>query len=318
MKRRTVLQRKLTNLAQSILLLGGMAALLGALGWVLGGPAGMVWTLALTAGVLAFSPTLSPRLLVRLYGAWELSPAQAPALFHVLEDLVARAGLSRVPRLYYLPSRILNAFALGGAGESVIVLSDGLLRSLTLRELAGVLAHELSHIRNRDVWVMSLADVVSRLTGLLALAGQLALVISLPFYLFTQAAVPWIPIALLIGAPVLSVVLQLALSRAREYDADLEAAALTGDPADLAAALAKLERRQGAWLERLLMPGRGESEPSLLRTHPSNEERIRRLLDLEGHETAAAPSVADMGQRHVPPRPPVQRRPRWHIGGWWY
>lgn len=320
MRRHTVLRRKLTNLAQSILLLAGMAALLGALGWVLGGSVGMIWTLVLAVGLLSFSPRLSPRLLVRLYGAWEISPRQAPALFEVMEALAARAGLSNVPRLYYLPSPVLNAFAAGGSGDAVIVLSDGLLRSLTQRELAGVLAHELSHVRNRDVWVMSLADLVSRLTGMLSLVGQLALVISLPFYLLGRAPVPWPAIALLIGAPLLSVTLQLALSRAREYDADLEAAALTGDPGGLGGALEKLERRQGSWLERLLTPGRRESEPSLLRTHPPNEERIRRLLALEQAVPADAPSVQASGPRqHVPVgRPPLQRRPRWHIGGWWY
>ena len=107
----------------------------------------------------AFSPQISPQLVLRLYRAREIGSRDLPEVLRVLEALAERAGLDRVPRLYYAPSTMLNAFAVGGRDDAVIAMTDGMLRALTLRELAGVLAHEVSHIRNRDLWLMNVADL---------------------------------------------------------------------------------------------------------------------------------------------------------------
>ena len=102
-----------------------------------------------------------------MYRAREIGRRDLPEVLQVLEALAERAGLARVPRLYYVPSTMLNAFAVGGRDDAVIAMTDGMLRALTLRELAGVLAHEVSHIRNRDLWLMSIADLAGRLTRLM-------------------------------------------------------------------------------------------------------------------------------------------------------
>jgi heat shock protein HtpX len=196
-------------------------------------------------------------------------------------------------------------------------VTDGLLRGLTGRQLVGVLAHEVSHIRHNDMWIMSVADSVSRLVRMMSVFGQVLLLINLPMLLMDQVRISWLLIAVLILAPTASALLQLALSRNREFDADLEAAALTGDPQGLAAALERLERAQGSMWERIVFSGPRIPEPSLLRTHPSTEERVRRLLALSPASPPGGPirSGPPFHPRDWPVvgRPPVRR---WH--GMWY
>jgi len=318
--RNSLERRKLNNFLQSMALLGGMAALLALLGWVLGGVDGVIWTVAIGVALLAFSPRVSPAVLLRMYGAQPIERGRAPDLYRLLAELARRAELPELPRLYYLPSTMLNAFTMGRREDCAVVVSDGLLRSLSPRELAGVLAHELSHVANNDMWVMGLADVVSRVTGLLSLAGQIMILLSLPAMILGQVSISLAPLLILVFSPTLSALLQLALSRAREHDADLEAARLTGDPRGLASALAKLERVQGGWLERVVLPGRRVPDPSMLRTHPPTEERVRRLLELEtGREPPLQPPSLDAVQA-VPRRAGGRRGrpPRWHVTGLWH
>jgi len=119
------------------------------------------------------------------------------------------AGLPQVPALYYVPSRMLNAFAVGQSEEVAIALTDGLLRHLTLRELAGVLAYEVSHVRNQDLWIMGLADAIGRLTSLISFFGMILLVIDLPYLLVGEVDhLPWVLIALLVFAPTIGSLLQ--------------------------------------------------------------------------------------------------------------
>jgi heat shock protein HtpX len=311
-------RHKLRNVVHSILLLGGIVALLALCGWVLFGPEGLVGMALGAAIALAFSPTISPGMVLRLYRAREIAPHDLPEVLHVLAALAARAGLERVPRLYYVPSTMLNAFAVGGRDDAVIAVTDGMLRALNLRELTGVLAHEISHIRNRDLWLMGIADLAGRLTRLMTLLGLALLLVNLPLWLSGATSVPWLLVPLLVFAPQITTLLQLALSRAREFDADLDAAGLSGDPVGLAAALAKLERYQrGAW-EQILMPGQRLPEPSVLRTHPPTAERIARLQALSG-----APPLAPLPERGAGPRietswPIVQGAPHGRLIGFWY
>jgi heat shock protein HtpX len=305
------------NRLQSALLLLFMGGFLALLGWLLWGRDGII-ALLFAGGVAAFiNPAVSPRLVMRLYRAAPLDRQQVPQLIRALEVLSERAGLPAVPALYYVPSRMLNAFAVGNRKRAAVAVTDGLLRHLEFRELAGVLAHELSHVNNNDLSVMGLADLFSRMTTFLSLLGQLLLLVSLPLVLFGEAAVNWFAILLLIVAPNISALAQLALSRTREYDADLDAARLTGDPQGLALALRKLEYVQGGVWERILLPGQRIPDPSLLRTHPPTKERVRRLLSLQTrqavHERLAATPAG------VPYRPHrALRAPRWHVNGLWY
>lgn len=292
-----------------------MAGLLASVGWLFAGGLGLAWALmlALTLGVI--SPNVSPRFILRMYRARELTAGQAPGLHGAVLELARRAELARMPQLYYVASPVLNAFALGNSSRSYIVVSDGILRKLSSRELVGVLAHEISHVRNNDISVMGLADLFSRLTGVLSTAGQLLLFFNLPLVFFSEYRINWWAILALIVAPAVSSLIQLALSRSREYDADMGAAELTGDPDGLASALHKIDRYHNNVLEQVLMPGRGVPEPSILRTHPHTKDRLERLrsLKLEG----PAFHIADM---EIPEylSKPSRRSPRWRSMGLWY
>lgn len=272
----------LQNLLHSVLMLAGMFGLLALIGWLLMGVAGIFWSLGIVVIVILSSRQLSPRLLLYLYGAQPLSPEQAPELHDILSQLTTRASLPYLPRLYILPSRIMNAFTMGHNQHTYIVLSNAMLSVMNLRELTGVLAHEVAHIRHQDLWVMTLADVLSRLTNLLAITGLFLMLVYLPLFVLTGQTIPWLLLIVLLLSPNLSALLQLALSRSREYSADIEAVSLTGDAYGLASALEKIEYYQGGWIERILLPGRKLPDPSLLRTHPQTEERVRRIFEVSG------------------------------------
>ncbi|MBI4183653.1 MAG: M48 family metalloprotease [Proteobacteria bacterium] len=311
-------RHKLRNAVQSLLLMGGMVGLLALCTAAVTGGDGVFWVALGVALALYLSPRVSPRLVLAMYGAVPLRPYQLPAVFEVLGELAVRAGLPRVPGLHYVPSAMVNAFAVGRQNDAAIAITDGMLRALDLRELAGVLAHELSHVRNNDLWIMSMADTVSRLTRLMSQVGVALLFVSLPLWLAEYGGVPWLLILLLVVAPTVGSLLQLALARAREFDADLDAAGLTGDPAGLASALEKIERVQGGLWGRIFFPDRRTPEPSLLRTHPSTEERIRRLLALyapEGGRAFRVPTVILVPEDW----PPIVGRPRRRrLTGLWY
>jgi heat shock protein HtpX len=300
---------KLNNLIQSALLLGGMAALLALLGWLLGGGSGVIWAAVTGIMVLVLSPRASPRLMLRLHGAQALSVAQAPDLYALVETLAARAGLPRLPELYYIPVQTLNAFTLGQRGQAAIALTGGLLRHLSQRELTGVLAHEISHIRSNDIWVMTLADTVSRLTRTFSLFGQLLLFLNLPLILLAGSGLPWLAILLLIFAPAISVLMQLALSRTREFDADVD------DPLGLASALHKLDRYQGGLLRRILMPGGRIPDSWILSTHPSSQERIRQLTELAetGPQPIEALALVENPFDFSDERLALRRLPWWYL-----
>lgn len=309
-------RHKLRNLAHSALLLCGMVALLYLITWLLLGPDLALWALAGWAIALFWAPRLSPGIVMRMYRARELAPEAFPAGHDMIRTLAARAGLSRLPRLYYIPSAALNSFTLGSKGDAVISVTDGLLRSLTLRELGGVLAHEISHIRNNDLWVMSLADSISRLTSFFSFAGVILLFFSIPMMLLQASLAPLVVSVVLIVAPTFASLLQLALSRAREFDADLEAAGLTEDPEGLASALRKLEQHQAGLWERVFLPGRRIPDPSLFRSHPTTAERVERLLSLFPKERRPF-GPSDRPALGADVRP-VTGRPRWRYNGLWY
>ena len=197
-------------------------------------------------------------------------------------------------------------------------MTSGLLKALNLRELAGVLAHEISHVRHNDMRIMGLADMISRMTRTMSLIGMLLLMVNLPLIVAGAATVPWLLVLLLVFAPTIGSLLQLALARTREYDADIDAAGLTGDPLGLASALTKLERQGGRFWEEIVLPGRRIPDPSLLRTHPSTEERVRRLMDLQGHRPAMVLDLPEHHTAHHAAVPPHHSRPRWRRSGLWY
>jgi len=277
------------NRLQTILLLSFLGSYLFLVGWLIWGSALTVWLLALSGTLLLLAPAQSPHLFIKLSGARPLSRLQNQELYNLTDGLSQVAGLDRSPELYLLPARQPNALAAGNRKEPIIAVSDGLLRLLDRREVAGVLAHEISHLRHGDIGVMRLADLIARLTGSLSLFGQILLLLNLPLVLFSAQSINWLLVVILIFAPQVSSLAQLGLSRVREYSADLGAAELTGDPHGLASALQKIERSTGGLLQRFL--GNYRMLPDWLRTHPPTRQRVQRLLALAEHGSARAPAA---------------------------
>ncbi|RMD55613.1 MAG: peptidase M48 [Nitrospirae bacterium] len=295
-----------------------MLLLMDLMGFIVAGIDGVYWATIMGLIFLIFGPRFSPTLILRLYGAKPLSPVEAPSIYRIVEELSEKAKLPVLPRVYYIPSIMMNALSVGSHEDPIIALTDGLIRNLTLRELRGVIAHEISHIKHNDMKVMSVADTISRVTYIFSMSGQILLILNLPLMLIGTGAIPWLFILLLIFAPTLSALMQLSLSRTREFDADLEAAKLTKDPLALAMALKKIETYGTTFLKRILMPGSGIPEPSVFRTHPKTEERIKRLIEI-------AEELQEKGELYddnIPLLPQnikeVNKRPRWHFGGIWY
>ncbi len=309
---------KATNALHSCVLLGAMGIVFLLLGYLLGGVRGAVLVSGAGLFLLWFSPRIAPSVIMRLYGAQSVRRGEISQIQEIVHLLARRAGLSRVPRLYYVPTRLMNAFTVGDRENSAIGLTDGLLRALNLRELAGVLAHEVSHVRNNDMRVMTLADVVSRVAS----TFQTLALLSVAFMALAGARIPWLVLMGLLATPTVLAMLQLALSRTREFDADVGALELTGDAVGLASALGKMERYQQRFLDRILATGRQVPAPSILRSHPNTEERIRRLVEL-ADSPPSEPRYADArtfgGSFTVPDALTlIDRAPRWHVSGLWY
>jgi heat shock protein HtpX len=282
---------------------------------------GVAVTLVALGVIYAFAPRLPAETMLRFYRARRLDPrldAQAPQILHIVDILSDRAELAAAPRVYLIPSMTLNAFAAGTPEKAVIAVTEGLRRRLNLSELAGVLAHEISHVRNNDLAIMGMADILTRCMQWLAYLAVILAVLNLPAFLLGDSEVPLVGLVLLYLAPTAGSLIQLALSRTREYDADLEAVSLTGDPSGLISALQKLERLQGHFWEdmRLPVPGRRIPQPSLLRSHPKTEDRIARLQALTDHPLM--PQI-DLGPNDpTPGQGPAAMRPRYRWTGVWF
>jgi len=270
---------KQRNNVHSVLLLSGMLFLLLSLCASLFGSDALLLLLISFAMLSLFTPRASAWLTLRLHHARPLPFDSAPHLYRIVQRLARCAELPHDPLLFYVPSTIPNAFAMQEHGQPLIAVTDGLLNNLNQDEITAVMAHEISHIRNGDLYVMMAAELITRLTSSLATAGWLMLVIFLPVWFLSDMTMPWLAILLLLLAPLASELLQLALSRTREFDADLDAAKMTGNPAALARALLKLEHANKRWWNWLI-PIRREENSSWVRTHPSTQERIRRLRSL--------------------------------------
>jgi heat shock protein HtpX len=316
----TLRAHKLRNALHSALLVGGLGLLTGFSAWLIWGGMGVAVTLVALGLIYAFAPRLSPELMMRFYRARRIDPRQGGQLLRIVDALSDRAELPAAPRVYVIPSMTLNAFASGTPDNAVIGITEGLLQRLNLSELAGVLAHEISHVRNGDLAILGLADIMTRtMQGLAYLAIFLA-IYNLPAIVKDEVEFPLVALVLLYLAPTAGSLIQLALSRAREFDADLEAASLTGDPEGLASALQKLERYQGRIWEdlRLPVPGRRIPQPSLLRSHPKTEDRIARLKALvDGPQLPPLP-VTEEPMASLAGLGPPAMRPRYRWTGVWF
>ncbi|HEY7552812.1 MAG TPA: zinc metalloprotease HtpX [Hyphomicrobiaceae bacterium] len=317
---KTLRAHRVRNTLHSLLLVGGLGLLTGFCGWLIWGGMGVAAALVAMGVLFAFAPRLPPELMMRFYRARRVDARTGGRLLHIVDALSDRAELPAAPRVYIIPSMTLNAFASGTPDNAVIGITEGLLRRLNLNELAGVLAHEISHVRNNDLAIMGLADVMTRFTQALAYLALFLALFNLPAFLLGDAEIPLIGLVLLYLAPTAGSLIQLALSRTREFDADLEAASLTGDPEALASALQKLERYQGYFWEdmRLPVPGRRIPQPSLLRSHPRTEDRIARLKALRDRPLLPQLPVTAEPMASLAGAGPVAMRPRYRWTGVWF
>jgi heat shock protein HtpX len=308
------------NMVHSGLLVGGIGSIMMLSAWLIGGWSSVAVAAVAVAIVLGLGPRVSPQTVMRLYKAQRVDPARGGQLARLVEILADRAELAAQPRLYVVPSLTLNAFATGTPGRAAIAVTEGLLRRLSLREIAGVLAHEISHIRNNDLFVMGLADAMTRFTQLLAYLAVFLAVLNIPALLLGLDGFSWFAILLLYAAPTVSSLLQLALSRAREFDADMEAAGLTGDPMGLASALGSLERYQGRFWEDLMfpVPARRIPQPSLLRSHPETAERIARLREVGAAPAAPPIVIVEEPMFTLVGLGPAELAPRYRFPGLWF
>lgn len=309
------------NLLHSLLLVAGMSLIVMASSALIWSWSGAIAAGLFVAAVALIGPRVPPEAVMRLYSGVPVDARRGGQLLRLLEVLAERAELERPPRLYVIPSMALNAFATGSRSYAAIGITEGLLRRLDLRQLAGVIAHEMSHIRNNDLRVMALADALTRFTQVLAYLGLLLALMNLPLALMGLETFSWVAVLLLYLAPTLTSLLQMGLSRTREYDADLEAVGLTGDPAGLASALAALERYQGRFWEDLMLPvpSRRIPHPSLLRSHPATEDRIARLRELEGRSWQTRPlAIGEEPLLMLVGPGPASMIPRQRLFGFWY
>ncbi len=265
------------NFFHTILLLASLAAIMIFCSWLLAGLFGVVIATILFLMFAYISTRIPGQIVMRMYRGKQVSDDQLNRIVEILSD---RAELPATPKLYVIPSSTLNAFATGTQKAPFIAITEGLLRQLDLREVTAVIAHEVSHIRNNDLKTMALADAISRVTQLMSFVGIILILANLPLWLVDADPFPWSAAIMLYLAPTLANLLQLALSRSREYDADLEGASLTGDPEALIDALEKLEQYHGAVWEDMFFPGRRIPQPCLLRSHPPTNDRVQKLKGL--------------------------------------
>jgi heat shock protein HtpX len=255
----------------SVVLSLGLAAPILALGYAIAGLE-FCWVFLVVATVMALVRTPKQP----LPGTFPLSPDEAPGLFTMVEALARRAGLRRVPEIRIVPGGQTNAAATLRGHTPVLVVTEALLSRLDARRLGAVLAHEISHIAHGDLVLFRVAQIYH--LGTIALA-----ILTAALAVFTLAYDPvvslwWVVAA--VGSTALARALVAALSRTREFAADLGAARLTGDPGALADALETIEYRPRTWLEWLMgrrMPVRTEPAADAFRTHPPTPERVRRL-----------------------------------------
>jgi len=275
------------NRIKTVMLLATLTALFLWVGQALAGQGGLVIALLFAILMNFGAYWFSDKIVLRMHGAREVTESEAPELFNIVRDLALR-GQMPMPRIYIIAEDTPNAFATGrNPSAAAVAVTTGLMRLLDRREIAGVLAHELGHVRNRDTLIMT---VTATIAGALSMLANMAMWGAILGGRSSDDDEDSNPLAGLLGiliAPIAASLIQLAISRSREFLADEQGARLTGDPLALASALRKIE----SWSQRIPMhsgtpatahmyiinPFSGGGLVSLFSTHPSTQARIERL-----------------------------------------
>ncbi len=272
------------NWIKTSILMAGIVALFGAVGMVLGGAQGMLIALLIGAGMNVFAYWNSDKMVLRMYHAQEVDARSGGRYYAIVRELAANAGLP-MPRVYIIDQAQPNAFATGRNPEhAAVAATTGIMQLLSERELRGVMAHELAHIKNRDILISTMSATV---------AGAISMLANFAMFFGGRGEDrphPAVALAVMIIAPIAAMLIQMAISRSREFGADAGGAEISRDPEALASALKKIE----AYVRGLPMPV-AEAHPetaqmmiinplsgngikSLFSTHPSTDERVAKLL----------------------------------------
>jgi len=273
------------NWMKTGLLMAAIVALFGAVGAALGGAQGMLLALLIVGAMNLFAYWNSDQIVLRMYNAREVDARSEPRFHRMVAELAQRAELP-MPRVYIIDEAQPNAFATGRDPEhAAVAATTGIMQILSERELRGVMAHELAHVKHRDTLISTLSATV---------AGAISMIANFGLF-FTggrdeNRPNPVVAIAVMILAPLAAMLIQMAISRAREFGADAGGAEISGDPEALASALQKIEAyARGTPLDAaeqhpetaqmmIINPLSGDGMAGLFRTHPATEDRVARLL----------------------------------------
>jgi len=275
------------NMMKTAVLMAAITALFMAIGSLIGGRSGMMLALVVAVGLNFYSYWFSDKLVLKMYNAQEVDETTAPQFYRMVADLAQRAGLP-MPRVYLIQENAPNAFATGRNPENAAVAATtGILQVLSDRELRGVMAHELAHVRHRDILISTISATM---------AGAISMLANFAMFFGGRDSEgrphnPIVGILVALLAPFAASLIQMAISRSREFEADRGGAEISGDPAALAAALQKIEayalggvhldaaERNPATAQMMIInPLSGGGLRGMFSTHPSTQERVERLL----------------------------------------
>ncbi len=274
------------NMLKTAVLMAAITALFMAIGGVIGGRSGMMLALVVALGMNFFSYWFSDQMVLKMYNAREVDAQTAPRFYAMVQELAQRANLP-MPRVYLIDEAAPNAFATGRNPEhAAVAATTGIIDVLSERELRGVMAHELAHVKHRDILISTISATM---------AGAISMLANFAMFFGGRdqegrPANPLAGVAVAILAPLAASLIQMAISRAREFEADRGGAEISGDPRALASALDKIQRyARGIPLEAaeahpetaqmmIMNPLSAEGIKGLFSTHPSTEERIARLM----------------------------------------
>ena len=284
------------NVMKTAILMAAITALFVVIGSMLGGRQGMMLALLFALGMNFFSYWFSDKMVLKMYNAQEVDASSAPQFYAMVQELAQRAGLP-MPRVYLIQEDAPNAFATGRNPEhAAVAATTGILRVLSARELRGVMAHAVAHVKQHDILISTIPDTI---------AGAISALANFAMFFGGRdsegrPANPIASIAVAILAPLAASLIQMAISRAREFEADRGGAEISGDPAALAAALQKIEAyARGVPFQAaeahpataqmmILNPLHGGGIAKLFSTHPATEERVARLMQMAQTGSAQA------------------------------
>ena len=276
------------NLLKTAVLMAAITALFMAIGSLLGGRQGMMLALVVALGMNFFSYWFSDALVLKMYNAKQVDETSAPQFYRMIQELARNAQLP-MPKVYLIEEDAPNAFATGRNPEhAAVAATTGILRVLTDRELRGVMAHELAHVRHRDILISTVSATM---------AGAISMLANFAMFFGGRdsegrSTNPVVGILVMILAPIAASLIQMAISRAREFEADRGGAEISGDPAALASALQKIhsyaqgipmaaaERHPETAQMMIMNPLSGGGLRGMFSTHPATEERVARLMQM--------------------------------------